>query len=109
MKNKRIIKDNFKFQSIISKQKVLKNPSFIIYFEKSEIGFLQYGISVGKKLGNAVFRNKIKRQVRMMMNEVIKTEGDKSYKIIVMARKAMTNKDFETNQNALKNVVSNLK
>ncbi|WP_026389438.1 ribonuclease P protein component [[Acholeplasma] multilocale] len=109
MKNKRIIKGNFEFQNIISKQKSIKNVAFVLYFEKTDNDFLEYGISVGKKIGNAVIRNKIKRQIRMMMNDIIKTHGDKEYKVIILARKAMLDKTFEFNQRALTKLINDLK
>ncbi|WP_027063501.1 ribonuclease P protein component [Mesoplasma seiffertii] len=110
MKNKRIIKGNFDFQNIISKQRTLKNVSFVVYFEKTENNFLEYGISVGKKIGNAVIRNKIKRQIRMMINDIIQTNnGDKNFRIVIIARKAMLEKDFEFNKKALTKLIEQLK
>ncbi|AUF83912.1 ribonuclease P protein component [Mesoplasma syrphidae] len=110
MKNKRIIKGNFDFQNIISKQKTLKNIAFVLYFEKTQNNFLEYGISVGKKIGNAVIRNKIKRQIRMMISEIIQTDnGGKNFRIVIIARKAILDKDFEFNKKALTKLIEQLK
>ncbi len=44
---------------------------------------MRVGISVSKKLGKAVVRNKIKRQVRMMVQEVFDKNQKKDFIIIV--------------------------
>lgn len=95
MKNKRIIKKNHEFQKIINKHKSLKNTSFVIHYRKNEKGFFKFGISVGKKIGNAVIRNKIKRQIRSMIQNLIKDKVDCSFDIIVIARKNFLQKTYE--------------
>lgn len=50
----------------------MANRTFIIYYLKNDIGHARIGISVSKKLGKAVIRNKIKRQVRMIVKEINK-------------------------------------
>lgn len=49
---------------------------FIIYKKKNELTNSRFCISVNKKIGNAVIRNRLKRQVRdiIMKNMVTKSE-----------------------------------
>ncbi|AEM69057.1 ribonuclease P protein component [Mycoplasma putrefaciens] len=108
MKNKRIIKKNFEFQEIIANKNFAKNICFVLYYKPNDKGYLRYGISVGKKIGNAVVRNKIKRQIRMIFNEVVSLYGDKSFDVIVIVRKAMLEVKFDTSSNALKKMIKNL-
>ena len=54
------------------------------------------GISVGKKLGNAVCRNKVKRQLRSIVDDVFTIE--EGYDVIIIVRPAYTNKSFEENK-----------
>ena len=75
MKKEYRIKKNEDFQSIIKDKKSVINAKFVVYYKVNE-EHLRVGISVSKKLGHAVVRNKIKRQVRMMVQEVF----DKSQK-----------------------------
>ncbi|ATZ21929.1 ribonuclease P protein component [Mesoplasma tabanidae] len=105
MKNKKIIKKNFEFQEIISKQEFYRNSSFVIYYTKNDKEYFRYGISVGKKLGNAVMRNKIKRQIRMMIQNQIKTSFEFSYDIIIIARNRMMQNSFDQNQKELKKLI----
>lgn len=44
---------------------------------------MRIGLSVGKKIGNAVARNKTKRQVRMMVHELFTKEDHNDYILIV--------------------------
>ncbi|AVN64738.1 MULTISPECIES: ribonuclease P protein component [Mesoplasma] len=105
MKNKKIIKKNFEFQEIISKQEFHRNSAFVIYYSKNDKGYFRYGISVGKKLGNAVTRNKIKRQIRMMIQDQIKILPEFSYDIIIIARNRMMQNSFDQNQKELNKLV----
>lgn len=84
MKKINRIRKNEEFQNIISKKQSAANQSFVIYYKKSLIeNNTKVGISVSKKLGNAVIRNKIKRQVRMMVQEVFDLNSNFDYIIIV--------------------------
>ncbi|WP_338969806.1 ribonuclease P protein component [Spiroplasma endosymbiont of Labia minor] len=101
MKNKNIIKKNIEFQSIIDKKRYQKNVSFIVYYEKNLQNYLRFGISVGKKIGNAVLRNKLKRQVRNMIYELINDIYDKSINIICIVRKQFQNQTYKENKSLL--------
>ena len=69
MKKKDVLKSKLLFNEIIQKGDKLSNKYFIIYSMRKEIEFNNYGIAVGKKVGNAVIRNKIKRQIRNIITK----------------------------------------
>lgn len=69
MKKSEIVKDNRHFNDIIHNKKFYKNNHFVIYIMKKEEENPCFGIAVSKKLGNAVVRNKLKRQVRVLITE----------------------------------------
>lgn len=70
MKKKEIIKDSKKFSEIIKTSKYKKNNHFVIYYNNSEVLEIpMFGITVPTKLGNAVTRNKIKRQVKDIIDK----------------------------------------
>ena len=69
MNKEKILKKSEDFSKIISTKKNLKNKYFSIYYKESKITL--YGITVPKKVGKAVIRNKLKRQ----LNNIIRTNG----------------------------------
>ena len=82
MKKEYRVRKNEEFQSIIKKKRSVANGQFVIYYSKND-SHLRVGISVSKKLGNAVVRNKVKRQVRMMVSQTFEKNQNKDYIIIV--------------------------
>lgn len=59
------IKKNADFQKIYKKGHSVANRQFVVYtYNNKEVDHFRLGISVSKKLGNAVLRNKIKRAIR---------------------------------------------
>lgn len=85
MKKEYRIKKNEEFQAIIKTKKSIANKKFVIYYRNND-EHLKVGISVSKKLGNAVVRNKTKRQVRMMVQEVFDKTQKRDFIIIVRNR-----------------------
>lgn len=89
MKKAYRIKKESEFQTIIQKKNSSANRNFVVYMIKdSEQAHFRVGLSVGKKVGNAVMRNRVKRQIRQSlfeMREEIKTDCN----FIVIARPAV--------------------
>ena len=71
MKKDRRIKKGYEFQEIIGKKQYAVNKAFVIYYRKKQQENARVGISVSKKMGNAVTRNKIKRQIRMIYQDML--------------------------------------
>ncbi|EKU48166.1 ribonuclease P protein component [Staphylococcus massiliensis] len=79
------IKKNRDFQLIYRKGKSVANRQFVIYMrENPECDHFRLGISVSKKLGNAVVRNRIKRSIRECFK--VHKHNLHSKDIIVIAR-----------------------
>ena len=91
MKKRNILKENREFSRIIGKYKPIKNFTYILYKEEIEEKGYYFGISVSKKVGNAVIRNKIKRQIKNILD---KNTYEKNFKCIIIIKKQIIDKSF---------------
>lgn len=65
------IKKNKEFQQIFKEGKSFANRQLVIYYiKKEDQDNFRIGLSVGKKIGNAVTRNRIKRYLRQSFQEL---------------------------------------
>jgi ribonuclease P protein component len=96
MKVKYRVKSHEDFQEVIKEKKTVSNRIYILYYKKNELKHSRLGISASKKIGNAVTRNKIRRQIRMMAQQVINFENSIDYCLIV--RKQYLEESYENNK-----------
>ena len=68
MKKYEVVKKNDDFNDIINSGKRIKSHYFNIYYKDSHLDYPKFGIAVSKKFGHAVKRNKVKRQVRSLVD-----------------------------------------
>ena len=104
MKKAYRIRKNEEFSSIINEKHSRHSAGFVVYYEKKKLDNARAGISVSKKLGNAVERNRIKRQVREMIRALIDFETC-PIDMIVIVRKPYLEKDFMANKNDLEMLI----
>lgn len=97
MKKVNIIKENEIYNEIIQKEKPFKYKDYIIYLKKKP-GLYQFGFSIGKKIGIAVKRNKIKRQLKSIID---KKSYQNNFYCIIMVRKSILNKSYIEMENDL--------
>ena len=102
MKKINVVKSNEEFNLIMNKGKCLKNKYFVMYSMKNELDKYRFGISVGKKVTNAVGRNKLKRQVRNILDyhKNLYSKG-KDY-IIIVRRSSLDEKYSILEENLIK-------
>ena len=104
MNKKYRIKKNEEFSRIIAKKKSKASDTFVIYYDDKREANSRVGISVSKKMGDAVTRNKIKRQIRMMFINNYDFENEK-IDVIVIVRKPYLEKTYETNLTELEKLI----
>ena len=107
MKKERRIKKSDEFQSMIKNKKHIASNLFVIYYKEKEEEKNRIGISVSKKMGNAVVRNKLKRQVRMMVQEI----GclDLNLDILILVRKSYLVNTYDINKKGLETLIKKVK
>lgn len=98
MKKKFIVKNNYEFENIIQQGSVKKNNSFVIYSLNNNLSYDKFGISVGKKIGNAVVRNKYKRKIRSIIDKY-KKNYVKSADYIIILRRGAEEKSYQELEN----------
>jgi len=88
------VKKNKDFQEIFNKGISVANRQFVVYtLKRPEQSHFRIGLSVSKKLGNAVTRNQIKRYIRQAFHEFEgQLHNDADY--IIIARKPAADMDF---------------
>ncbi len=94
MKKEEVVKKNREFDTIIKKGKCKKNSEFIIYFDENNKDINRFGISVSKKIGNAVNRNYYKRVIRNICDNSKNLYSNRKDYIIIM-RKGLVSLNFD--------------
>lgn len=105
MKKSFRIKKNSDFQRVFKEGKSVANRQFVLYIlEKKEQEHFRIGLSVSKKLGNAVKRNQIKRYIRQSFMEFEqKVKDGRDY--VIIARRPTAEMDFHMIKRSLEHVL----
>lgn len=101
------VRKNEEFQKLIAGRRFVSSGTFVIYFKKKREDHARVGLSVSKKLGNAVKRNKVKRQVRMMLQECFEIHGE--YDVIVIVRQHYLKQNYADNKKDLETILKKVK
>lgn len=105
MKTLKRLKKNKDFQVVFDKGKSFANRQFVIYVLKQPgQSYTRLGLSVSKKMGNAVMRNHIKRYVKEIFRELSdKLELGNDY--IVISRLPVRTMSYQEMQGSLIHVL----
>ena len=98
------VKKYDEFQKIINEGSLVRNDSFNAYYLKVATPLSRFGISIPKKSGNAVIRNRMKRQIRAAISA--SCDMTIPYEIVFIARKGY---DINNYQKTLADVVDVIK
>ncbi len=99
------IKASDDFALTIKKGKAQRDQSFVIHYRTNELNYVRVGISVSSKIGNAVVRNHIKRQVRSMCDELI-DYNQKNIDIVIVTKQPFLNRTFDDNKQSLQKILN---
>lgn len=105
MKNTLMVKSSREFTRTIKRGKSSSDNYILIFIYPNHLKTNKIGISIGKKVGNSVVRNKVKRLIKenyRLIEEDLKT----GYDIIFIPREACKDADF---WNIKKSILKSLK
>ena len=69
-------------------------PGFVLLTRPNEAGGMRYGITVTKKIGNAVVRNRMKRRFRALLRELLPEGGLAGSDHVLIGREGGIERDF---------------
>ena len=89
------------------RQAALRSDAVSVFVKENDLGHARIGISTSTKLGNAVVRARIRRQIRAQVNltDVISA----SYDIVILVRSGYLSHSFQENLQTLEKAFRNLK
>ncbi len=104
MRKYETVKSKQDFNNIIHNGKYFKNKYYICYYSLNNKPYNRYGIAVSNKLGHAIVRNKLKRQLRVIIhNNKNLFSNNKDY--IIMIRKTCLDLSFSEMNNEFINLM----
>lgn len=108
MKKNERVKSNILFNDIIKRGKKISNQYFTIFFVDTNLDKPLFGISAPKKVGNAVVRNKLKRQTRELVDATkLLFKNNKNYIIII--KESCLSANFNAKLEALTTLIGDIK
>jgi len=92
MKKRNILKETYDFNRIIKNCRAIKYSDYIIYIERVHVDNYKFGFSVKKKIGNAVVRNRIKRQLKEIVS---KKDYQNNFNCIIIVGRGILKRNFQ--------------
>lgn len=101
------IKDKQEFVLTVRSGKTLKETPYIVHYKNNDLSVCRVGLSVSKRIGNAVTRNRIKRQTRAMCDSLIDYSSH-TFDVIIVVKSDFLNLDFNSNKEKLNILLSKI-
>ena len=101
------VKKSQEFSEIMNYKRYYNSDVMTLYVKPKKEEVNRVGLSVGKKIGNAVIRNKVKRQVRMMVQETYTFE--ENFDTIILIRKKFIEESYDSNKKVLEMLLKKVK
>ena len=99
MTKERTVKKRSDFDRVIHSGTRISTASYRIFYLPNDFGHTRIGIGVGKKNGNAVTRNLLKRQVRAMVAK--RNDYSLPVDIIILIRPDYSSEKYASNESEL--------
>ena len=92
------LKKNYQFNYVYKNGTHFSQRALVLYLTTSKTKAIKVGFAVTKKIGKAVVRNKIRRQLREVVRKYL-PNLKQNYNIILVARENVTNFTFRELEN----------
>ena len=106
MKKINIVKENRDYNRIIKENRPFKYKDYVIYIDKRKPSIYRFGFSVGKKVGNAVTRNRVKRQIKAIVSQ---NDYQNDFDCIIIVGKGILDRSFSEMRDNLNFALKKLK
>ncbi len=94
------LKKSFDIEKLVKKRNSVGNSYYAIYFDTSSVVLPKIAISVSKKLGNAVTRNKEKRVIREIVRNNLELVNN--LELLIVQKKNALVLSYEQKEKELK-------
>jgi len=101
------LRNSREFQAVYKRGRSVVTKYIVMYYKKNDLNENRIGISVSKKVGNAVIRNRVKRLIK----EAFRLKADsigQGYDIVFVARVRMNQATFKDTTREMNRVLKEL-
>ena len=101
------VKDKNEFVAVVKRGKTLKETPYIVHYLDNGLSVCRVGLSVSKRIGNAVMRNRIKRQTRAMCDSLIDYSSH-TFDLVIIVKPEFLSSSFDENKAKLNIILSKI-
>ena len=103
MEKKNRLRKNMEFKKVYKARKNFWNRNLILYIKRNGTEETRIGVSITRKVGNAVVRNKLKRRIKELNRRYIESLKE-GYDIVIIPKKNAVDLSFKDLESALKHI-----
>lgn len=103
MSKNQVLKNSMQFNNVYKNGTSIVNKNLVMYYFKNELGYSRLGISISKKVGKSVVRNRVRRLIRenYRLNSGDLFDG---YDIVIVSRVRSKDSDYNEINKAMLNL-----
>lgn len=107
--NKRYrLRNNADFEKVYKYGRSLVNKNLVLKYKRADFSLLRFGFSVSKKYGKAVLRNRIRRQLKdIVQKRILRVKS--GYDFVFLVRKEAKNANYADLEQAVDNLLKRAK
>lgn len=102
------LRNSREFHAVYKRGRSVVTKYIVMYYLKNDLNENRIGISVSKKVGNAVVRNRVKRLIKETFRLKVDSIG-LGYDIVIVARVRMNHATFKDTSREMNRVLKELR